>query len=259
MLLVYADGVTITTLVIACIFLALLLCCVCFCLVGYFYYKKHPDKLDAKIAKCKEKCPCHAHHGEGNGADEETIRNVVKEEGHPYVHEQADYVIKEIKKIVGSGKGGVLPAEEGGVTFVASTEKKTYTERIDELPAAERKGYDHLLSHIREKDKEKESLTTSSLKIKLKSYPLVKFTFKRKGLVALISVHNDALNPYLGEDSVTINNETQLILKTKEDYDLAFELIDLAEEEIKKDLERKAAERREKRRQARLAKKEAGE
>ncbi|MCD8195054.1 MAG: hypothetical protein LUD22_01980 [Coprobacillus sp.] len=255
------NGVVITTLVIACIFLALLLACVCFVLVGYFYYKKHPDKLEAKIAKCKEKCPCHHAHTVGGaaGADEETIKKVVVEEGHPYVHDQADYVIRELKKVVGSGKGGVLPAEEGGVAFVKATDKKTYTEQIEALPAAEKKGYDHLISHIKEKQGEKESLTNTSLKIKLKSYPLVKFTFKRKGLVALISVHNDALNPYQSEDSVKINNETQLLLKTKEDYDLAFELVDLAEAEIAKDLERKAAERREKRRLARLAKKEAGE
>ncbi len=201
-------------------------------------------------------CPCHHHH-EGEEPCE-----CHHEEGHPEGgHEEVLGALdSDTKKILDAIKGlksaGVtataIPASEGGVTFATSVVKKTYLEKVDELPKEERKLYDALIAHIHEKEGIKESMTTSTYKIKMKAYPLVKFTFKRGGLVALVNVHNQALNGYIGESNVKVN-ETEVAIKALDDYAMVTELIDVAEGEIKKDLERKAEERREKRRLARAA------
>ncbi|MCD8204125.1 MAG: hypothetical protein LUB56_03290 [Coprobacillus sp.] len=192
--------------------------------------------------------PCECHHEEGEGGEGEVL----------------GAIDIDTKKILDAIKGlrtegvvaAAIPASEGGVTFATSVEKKTYVQRVDELPKEERKLYDALIAHIHEKEGIKESMTTSTYKIKMKAYPLVKFTFKRGGLVALINVHNQALNGYIGESNVKVN-ETEVAVKALDDYQMISELIDVADAEIHKDLERKAEERREKRRLARAAAKAA--
>ncbi len=206
-------------------------------------------------------CHCHHHHEEGEPCECHHEEGEPCEGGHEEVLGALD---SDTKKILDAIKGlktaGVtataIPASEGGVTFATSTVKKTYLEKVDELPKEERKLYDALIAHIHEKEGIKESMTTSTYKIKMKAYPLVKFTFKRGGLVALINVHNQALNGYIGESNVKVN-ETEVAIKELDDYKMVTELIDVADAEIHKDLERKAEERREKRRLARAAAKAA--
>ena len=139
---------------------------------------------------------------------------------------------------------------------VISANVRTFEEALDELEEDPRKLFDDVLNYALTKPDAVKVQRSNGLVVKQNGKQIVKLTVKRGNPVALFVLENDLLKDFRRNSDTPVKlkvRATEFVLRSEEDLPTAHMMVDLAVDQIQKDVE--AA--KERRKAARRAKRQA--
>lgn len=148
------------------------------------------------------------------------------------------------------------PADDDREQVVISANVRTFEEALDELEEDPRKLFDDVLNYALTKPDAVKVQRSNGLVVKQNGKQIVKLTVKRGNPVALFVLENDLLKDFRRNSDTPVKlkvRATEFVLRSEEDLPTAHMMVDLAVDQIQKDVE--AA--KERRKAARRAKRQA--
>ena len=148
------------------------------------------------------------------------------------------------------------PEDDDREQVVISANVRTFEEALDELEEDPRKLFDDVLNYALTKPDAVKVQRSNGLVVKQNGKQIVKLTVKRGNPVALFVLENDLLKDFRRNSDTPVKlkvRATEFVLRSEEDLPTAHMMVDLAVDQIQKDVE--AA--KERRKAARRAKRQA--
>lgn len=148
------------------------------------------------------------------------------------------------------------PEDDDREQVVISANVRTFEEALDELEEDPRKLFDDVLNYALTKPDAVKVQRSNGLVVKQNGKQIVKLTVKRGNPVALFVLENDLLKDFRRNSDTSVKlkvRATEFVLRSEEDLPTAHMMVDLAVDQIQKDVE--AA--KERRKAARRAKRQA--
>ena len=149
-----------------------------------------------------------------------------------------------------------IPEDDDREQVVISANVRTFEEALDELEEDPRKLFDDVLNYALTKPDAVKVQRSNGLVVKQNGKQIVKLTVKRGNPVALFVLENDLLKDFRRNSDTPVKlkvRATEFVLRSEEDLPTAHMMVDLAVDQIQKDVE--AA--KERRKAARRAKRQA--
>lgn len=188
--------------------------------------------------------------GEAAATAEEPARQT--EEAQPEAQSVAQPVAEEQPK----QPEPQTPEDDDREQVVISANVRTFEEALDELEEDPRKLFDDVLNYALTKPDAVKVQRSNGLVVKQNGKQIVKLTVKRGNPVALFVLENDLLKDFRRNSDTPVKlkvRATEFVLRSEEDLPTAHMMVDLAVDQIQKDVE--AA--KERRKAARRAKRQA--
>lgn len=188
--------------------------------------------------------------GEAAATAEEPARQT--EEAQP----EAQPVAQPVEEQPKQPEPQEAPEDDDREQVVISANVRTFEEALDELEEDPRKLFDDVLNYALTKPDAVKVQRSNGLVVKQNGKQIVKLTVKRGNPVALFVLENDLLKDFRRNSDTPVKlkvRATEFVLRSEEDLPTAHMMVDLAVDQIQKDVE--AA--KERRKAARRAKRQA--
>lgn len=188
--------------------------------------------------------------GEAAATAEEPARQT--EEAQP----EAQPVAQPVEEQPKQPEPHEAPEDDDREQVVISANVRTFEEALDELEEDPRKLFDDVLNYALTKPDAVKVQRSNGLVVKQNGKQIVKLTVKRGNPVALFVLENDLLKDFRRNSDTPVKlkvRATEFVLRSEEDLPTAHMMVDLAVDQIQKDVE--AA--KERRKAARRAKRQA--
>lgn len=188
--------------------------------------------------------------GEAAATAEEPARQT--EEAQP----EAEPVAQPVEEQPKQPEPQEAPEDDDREQVVISANVRTFEEALDELEEDPRKLFDDVLNYALTKPDAVKVQRSNGLVVKQNGKQIVKLTVKRGNPVALFVLENDLLKDFRRNSDTPVKlkvRATEFVLRSEEDLPTAHMMVDLAVDQIQKDVE--AA--KERRKAARRAKRQA--
>lgn len=188
--------------------------------------------------------------GEAAATAEEPARQT--EEAQP----EAQPVAQPVEEQPEQPEPQEAPEDDDREQVVISANVRTFEEALDELEEDPRKLFDDVLNYALTKPDAVKVQRSNGLVVKQNGKQIVKLTVKRGNPVALFVLENDLLKDFRRNSDTPVKlkvRATEFVLRSEEDLPTAHMMVDLAVDQIQKDVE--AA--KERRKAARRAKRQA--
>lgn len=188
--------------------------------------------------------------GEAAATAEEPARQT--EEAQP----EAQPVAQPVEEQPRQPEPQEAPEDDDREQVVISANVRTFEEALDELEEDPRKLFDDVLNYALTKPDAVKVQRSNGLVVKQNGKQIVKLTVKRGNPVALFVLENDLLKDFRRNSDTPVKlkvRATEFVLRSEEDLPTAHMMVDLAVDQIQKDVE--AA--KERRKAARRAKRQA--